>query len=86
MRIRSFEDNDEDAVIKLWARCGLLRSWNDPRKDIARKKKVQPELFLVGTLEGVSKVLFGSHLANRRLIKFIIAMRIMASLLSVRCS
>jgi len=35
--IRSFEDADEPAVIQLWDRCGLLRAWNDPRKDIARK-------------------------------------------------
>jgi ribosomal protein S18 acetylase RimI-like enzyme len=26
----------------------LIRLWNDPRKDIARKLAVQPELFLVG--------------------------------------
>jgi ribosomal protein S18 acetylase RimI-like enzyme len=39
-------------VIALWARCGLLRPWNDPRKDIARKLRVQRELFLVGVDEG----------------------------------
>ncbi|GMV94463.1 MAG: hypothetical protein AMXMBFR82_42410 [Candidatus Hydrogenedentota bacterium] len=52
MIVRPFEDADEDAVIELWSRCGLLRPWNDPRKDIARKMKVQPELFLVGTIDG----------------------------------
>jgi ribosomal protein S18 acetylase RimI-like enzyme len=35
-------------VIALWERCGLIRPWNDPRKDIERKLTVQPELFLVG--------------------------------------
>jgi ribosomal protein S18 acetylase RimI-like enzyme len=35
----------------LWQACGLVRPWNDPHKDIARKLTVQPELFLVGTLE-----------------------------------
>jgi ribosomal protein S18 acetylase RimI-like enzyme len=39
-------------VIRLWERCGLVRPWNDPSKDIARKKRVQPELFLVATVEG----------------------------------
>lgn len=51
MEIRPFEDADESAVIQLWDRCGLLRPWNDPSKDIARKKRVQRELFLVGTVE-----------------------------------
>jgi ribosomal protein S18 acetylase RimI-like enzyme len=39
--------HDTDAVVALWDRCGLLRPWNDPRKDIARKLAVQRELFLV---------------------------------------
>ena len=52
MDIRSFEDADEPAVIQLWDRCGLLRAWNDPRKDIARKLRVNPEWFLVGEWDG----------------------------------
>ena len=52
MRIRSFEADDEQAVIALWERCKLTRPWNDPRKDIARKLGVQRELFLVGTENG----------------------------------
>lgn len=52
MIIRAFEESDEDAVIALWTRCGLLRPWNDPHKDIARKLRVQRELFLVGVDEG----------------------------------
>jgi ribosomal protein S18 acetylase RimI-like enzyme len=51
LNIRSFQLSDEAEVIALWARCGLIRSWNDPRKDIQRKLTVQPELFLVGMLE-----------------------------------
>jgi len=51
MDIRSFRDSDEAAVIQLWDRCGLLRPWNDPRKDIARKKRMQRDLFLVGTVD-----------------------------------
>lgn len=34
-----------------WERCGVTRPWNDPRKDIARKLTVQPELFLVGVCD-----------------------------------
>ena len=50
MDIRAFQDQDEAEVIGLWERCGLLRPWNDPRKDIARKLAVQRELFLVGSV------------------------------------
>lgn len=47
MRIRQYEARDEASVIALWEECGLTRPWNDPRKDIARKLKVDPELFVV---------------------------------------
>lgn len=47
MRIRPFQPEDTDAVVALWADAGLTRPWNDPRKDIARKLTVQPELFVV---------------------------------------
>jgi len=50
MTIRPFAASDQDAVVTLWGQCGLVRPWNDPRRDIARKLEVQPELFLVGTL------------------------------------
>jgi len=49
MQIRPFRDPDEAAVIALWETAGLTRSWNDPRKDIARKRSVQRQWFLVGT-------------------------------------
>lgn len=52
MNVRPYEDGDEEAVVALWDRCGLLRPWNDPRKDIARKKRVQRDLFLVGVVDG----------------------------------
>ena len=48
LQIRPFAEGDEAQVVDLWARCGLLRPWNDPRKDIARKLRVQRDLFLVG--------------------------------------
>jgi len=51
--IRPYEPADEEAVVALWQRCGLTRPWNDPRKDIARKRKVRPDWFLVGVVEGV---------------------------------
>jgi ribosomal protein S18 acetylase RimI-like enzyme len=52
MQVRPFEDSDEAAVIALWEAAGLTRSWNDPRRDIERKRSVQRERFLVGTHDG----------------------------------
>lgn len=45
--IRGYRPADEDTVVALWQAAGLTRPWNDPRRDIARKLTVQPELFLV---------------------------------------
>jgi ribosomal protein S18 acetylase RimI-like enzyme len=61
MLIRAFEAADEAAVVALWTACGLTRPWNDPPKDIARKLSVQPELFLVGVVDGelVASVMAG---------------------------
>jgi ribosomal protein S18 acetylase RimI-like enzyme len=50
--IRPFAPADEAVVIALWHAAGLTRPWNDPHADIARKRTVQPELFLVGELAG----------------------------------
>ena len=50
MDIRPFSLKDEKAVKALWQKCDLVRPWNDPHSDIQRKLKVNPELFLVGTL------------------------------------
>lgn len=52
MQIRSYQPTDESAVIALWQECGLVRPGNDPKKDIQRKLKVQPEMFLVGLVDG----------------------------------
>jgi len=59
--IRSFEAADTEAVIALWRACGLVRAWNDPYKDVARKLSEQPELFLVGWVNGeiVSSAMVG---------------------------
>jgi ribosomal protein S18 acetylase RimI-like enzyme len=52
MEIRPFRAEDEEAIVTLWSRCGLVRPSNDPHRDIQRKLKVRPELFLVGVIEG----------------------------------
>lgn len=52
MLTRAFQTPDTDAVIALWEACKLVRPWNDPRGDIQTKMTTQPELFLVGELDG----------------------------------
>lgn len=61
MEIRAFRAADEPAVVRLWAECGLTRPWNDPHKDVLRKLSAQPELFLVGLVDGaiVASVMAG---------------------------
>jgi ribosomal protein S18 acetylase RimI-like enzyme len=50
--IRAYEPRDEEHVIRLWLRCDLVVPWNNPRQDIERKLRVNPELFLVGEIGG----------------------------------
>jgi ribosomal protein S18 acetylase RimI-like enzyme len=61
LRIRSFQPSDTESIIGLWEHCGLVRPWNDPRKDIERKLRVQPELFLVAEID---EQLVGSAMAG----------------------
>jgi ribosomal protein S18 acetylase RimI-like enzyme len=51
--VRPFSAGDEEAVISLWRSCNLVRPWNNPKLDIQRKLKVNPDLFLVGTLDNM---------------------------------
>jgi ribosomal protein S18 acetylase RimI-like enzyme len=52
MQIRPFQLEDEEAAVSLWRQCDLVRPWNDPRKDMRRKLRVRPDLFLAGVLGG----------------------------------
>ncbi len=51
MLIHPYSPADEAAVIRLWQDCNLTRPWNSPQKDIARKLRNSPELFLVGLVD-----------------------------------
>jgi len=51
VQIRAFEDSDTESIVMLWKLCGLTVPWNDPHKDIDRKREVGRELFLVGHLD-----------------------------------
>lgn len=61
MHIRPFRPADGDGVIRLWEAVGLTKR-NDPRKDIARKSTVQPDLFVVA--EGEDHALLGTVMAG----------------------
>jgi len=52
LHIRPYRENDQAAMVDLWKRCGLVVPNNDPWRDIERKCRVNPELFLVGVLDG----------------------------------
>lgn len=45
--LRGYRPSDLDVLVSLWSRCGLLRPWNDPRLDIARKLAHDPGGLLV---------------------------------------
>ena len=58
---RPVEDGDIAEVIALWTACGLVRSWNDPGRDIAFARGRSNSEILVGIAEGklVSSVMVG---------------------------
>lgn len=61
MMIRPYQTTDLHSVVALWKLCGLVVPQNDPARDIQRKLKVNPELFLVGEIDGkiVASVMAG---------------------------
>lgn len=65
MRIRGYTDEDHDAVVALWRACDLVRPWNDPDRDIARKVAAADGMFLVaeevGTVVGVVMAGYDGH-------------------------
>jgi ribosomal protein S18 acetylase RimI-like enzyme len=50
LEIRPYQPSDEQLVVELWELCDLVRPWNNPWTDIARKLSVGPDLFLVGVI------------------------------------
>ncbi len=61
VQVRTFEEGDRAAVIDLWQRVGLTRPWNDPDRDIDRKRADSPWGLLVGHADGrlVAAVMVG---------------------------
>jgi len=46
LRIRAYAIDDEKDVIALWVTCGLVVPQNNPKRDIERKLRVNPDWFL----------------------------------------
>jgi len=71
IKIRPFQTVDTKVVIRLWKDCRLLSQDNDPVKDIKRKRREHPELFLVA-LDGktIVGVLMGGYDGHRGAINY----------------
>ena len=72
MDIQAFEVTYKDEVIALWRECNLVVPQNDPAKDIERKLKVDPDLFLVGVIdEKVVATVMGGYEGHRGWINYL---------------
>ena len=72
LHIRPYRDGDEKDDIQLWLNCNLVVPWNDPKLDIDRKLKVNPDLFLVGLVEGkVIATVMGGYEGHRGWINYL---------------
>ena len=52
LKVRPYQESDEAKVVKLWIDCKLVVPQNHPQNDIKLKIDFQPDLMLVGTMEG----------------------------------
>jgi hypothetical protein len=48
--VRTYSVEDQQALVDLWDRCGLLRPWNNPVKDISRKLRVNSDWLLLAVI------------------------------------
>lgn len=70
--VRPYNSKDEQQVIELWTACELIVPWNNPKLDIERKLKVNPELFLVGELKNnVIASVMGGYEGHRGWINYL---------------
>ena len=72
LHIRPYRDENEKDVIELWHNCNLIVPWNDPKLDIERKLKVNPDLFLVGLVdEKLIATVMGGYEGHRGWINYL---------------
>ena len=72
MQIREYREDDRQSIIALWTECGLVVSHNNPDRDIDRKLKVDPDLFLVGIdASGLVATVMGGYDGHRGWINYL---------------
>ena len=72
MKIRTYKEKDKKEVIALWEACGLIVPQNNSSKDIERKLKVDPDLFIVGINDGlVIATVMGGYEGHRGWINYL---------------
>ena len=72
MLVRPYLSADENAVVELWRKCNLLRSWNNPKQDIKRKLGVGSELYLVGLVDDkVVATVMGGYEGHRGWVNYL---------------
>jgi len=72
IEIRIYLHSDETRVVQLWRDCGLVMEWNNPENDIARKLAVDPDLFIVGEVDGeVVATVMGGYEGHRGWINYL---------------
>ena len=69
---RGIEDADVEAVVGLWQRCGLIRPWNDPYKDISFARAGGESTVLVGELDGrIAATVMAGHDGHRGMLYYV---------------
>lgn len=72
MKVRPYMETDQEDVIFLWDECGLVTPQNNPIKDIERKLKVDPDLFLVGIVDNkIVATVMGGYEGHRGWINYL---------------
>ncbi|MDH5656856.1 MAG: GNAT family acetyltransferase [Spirochaetia bacterium] len=72
MKIRIYERKDEKQVISLWKSCNLIVPLNNPVSDIERKLKIDPDLFLIGEINGkIIATVMGGYEGHRGWINYL---------------
>lgn len=70
--IRDYTKTDRKSVLQLWKECKLTHSWDEPAKDISRRLKVSPDLFIVGSIgEKIIATCIGRCDENRGWIEYL---------------
>ena len=72
MEIAEYREKYGGQVIELWFKCKLVVPSNNPRRDIERKAEVDPDLFLVGIINGkVVATVMGGYEGHRGWINYL---------------